>query len=70
MEGSSHFNVPHVDTQATSFEPIIKLPAHLDQYAKISADERNQMTSVMQAALSLMDKMVLRTTALPQADFE
>lgn len=68
MEGSPHINVPHVDTQDADFDPILKLPAHLAEYKKIANETRNQMTPVMQAVLTLMDSVVLRTAALPEPE--
>jgi hypothetical protein len=68
MEGSSHFSVPHPDSDASTFKPITELPDHLDQYAKISSDLRHKMTPVMKAILELTDKTVLRCAALPQSN--
>jgi hypothetical protein len=66
MEGSSHFSVPHQESDAANFSPLTKLPEHLDQYAKISSDLRNKMTPVMKAILELTDKTALRSAAMPQ----
>jgi hypothetical protein len=68
MEGSSHFKVPHQESDSVNFTPTTKLPEHLDQYAKISADLRNKMTPVMKAILELTDKTALRSAALPQGN--
>jgi hypothetical protein len=68
MSGSPHINVPHVDTQTSDFDPILKLPPHLQEYKKIADETRHKMTPVMQAVLELMDNVVLRTAALPQPE--
>ncbi len=46
----------------------MKLPDHLEQYQKISADLRHKMTPVMKAILELTDKTALRSAALPQSN--
>jgi hypothetical protein len=68
MSGSPHINVPHVDTQASDFDPVTKLPSHLQEYKKIADETRHRMTPVMQSVLGLMDKVVLRTAAMPQPE--
>ena len=67
MEGSSHFNVPNLETDSVTFHPSIKLPEHLQQYEAISKDLRAQMTPVMRAILELTDKATLRSAALPES---
>ena len=68
MEGSSHFSVPHQNSEEDTFKPSMKLPDHLEQYQKISADLRHKMTPVMKAILELTDKTALRSAALPQSN--
>lgn len=66
MEGSSHFSVPHQDSDANNFKLETKLPDHLAQYLKLGTDLREKMDPVMTTLLDLTDKMVLRSAALPQ----
>lgn len=68
MSTPSQFSVPHEDSDANDFKPTTKLPEHLNQYAKISADLRSKMTPVMKAILELTDKTALRSAALPQSN--
>lgn len=68
MAGSPHFSAPHEETDSATFKPTTNLPAHLEQYQKISAELRHKMTPVMQAVLALTDKASLRPAAIPQAD--
>jgi hypothetical protein len=44
----------------------VKLPDHLDQYAKISAELRQKMNPALQAILELTDKTALRCAAVPE----
>lgn len=67
MEGSSHFNVPRIETDALTFHPRTELPAHLAQYEKIANNLRANMTPVMKAVLELTDKTALRSAALPHS---
>lgn len=68
MEGSSHFSVPHQNSDEDAFKPSMKLPDHLEHYQQISADLRQKMTPVMKAVLELTDKTVLRSAAMPQGN--
>lgn len=68
MAGSSHFNVPHADTDTNAFVPSTNLPAHLAEYEKIAISLRSKMTPVMQVALELTDRTALRSAALPQPE--
>lgn len=67
MAGSSHFNVPHTNTDNTTFVPSTKLPAHLAEYEEMAKRLRDKMTPVMQLALSLTDRTALRSAALPES---
>jgi hypothetical protein len=68
MSGSPHINVPHADTQADDFDPVVKLPSHFQEYLKAADDSRAAMEPVLQQACALLDKIVLRTAALPQPE--
>lgn len=66
MSKSFEFNVPTPDSDSSTFIPTMKLPEHLDQYAKISSGLRHKMDPVMKKILELTDKTALRSAALPQ----
>lgn len=68
MAGSSHFNVPHTDTDTNAFVPSTKLPAHLAEYEKTARDLRAKMIPIMRTILELTDRTALRSAALPQSE--
>lgn len=68
MSGSPHISVPHSDSDASNFTPITTLPETLNNYAHLSQELRETMTDGLKLALSLTDKMALRSAALPQGE--
>lgn len=67
MEGSSHFNVPKVETDAINFLPHTKLPEALMRYETSAEDLRRHMTPEMRLLLRLTDQTALRSAALPES---
>lgn len=68
MEGSSHFSVPHQDSEAVNFKPLTKLPDHLNHYAKIATDIGAKMNPLAQAAVEYTNIMALRSAAMPHSE--
>jgi hypothetical protein len=67
MSNNSQFSVPIVDSDADAFTPSTHLPDHLMEYATLSKQLREKMTPVLKETLELMDKIALRSAALPQS---
>lgn len=64
MESSPIFNAPKPTTDEKGFVPIKNLPEHLEEYAHISREAREHMTSPLSSALVLTDLAVLRSAAV------
>ena len=68
MESSSHFSPIKQSPQSDTYKPFTELPAHLQMREKIAQETRLKMSPIMNAIVTLTDKMALRASALPQPE--
>lgn len=62
MEFSPLFNAPKPATNDKEFTPPKNLPEHLEEFAKISRESREKMSSPLSSILALTDLMALRSS--------